>query len=72
VPRPPSPVALLVVRVWLEGPPTEPRIQVRSTMDVAHGFDETASFGDPESACAQVRRCLKQFIASGDNRVTGQ
>jgi hypothetical protein len=75
---PPPRVALMVARAWLEGPPSAIRVQLRWSADVTAGFDEIAtfdeiaSFADIDSACAQVRRCLEQFLSLGDDPVTSR
>lgn len=68
---PPMPrVALMVARTWLEGPEPVIRVQVRWSADVTGGFEEIATFGDIDSACAEVRRCFEQFVVTGDDPVT--
>jgi hypothetical protein len=54
----------------LEGPEPVIRVQVRWSIDVAGGFEEIVTFGDIDSACAQVRRCFEQFVVKGDDPVT--
>jgi hypothetical protein len=68
---PPLPrVALMVARTWLEGPEPALRVQVRWSGDVTGGFEEITTFGDIDTACAEVRRCLEQFVVGGDDPVT--
>jgi hypothetical protein len=61
---------LLVVRIWLEGPPPALRAQVRFALDVDRGFEATATFGDLDTACGAVRGCLEQFLAGSNGSVT--
>jgi hypothetical protein len=60
----------MVARTWLEGPESAIRVQLRWSADVTGGFEEVASFADIDSACAEVRRCLEQFLSASDDPVT--
>lgn len=60
---PRDPVALLVLRVWLEHGSRLPlRAYVRKTNDVALGFDAPSTLTDVEAAVDEVRTWLESLL----------
>jgi hypothetical protein len=63
---PPERTAVLVIRVWLEGVHTEPRLRARitSTLDVSeHGPTDTFGAASEKEIVKAVRAWLRAFAA---------
>jgi hypothetical protein len=59
-----SRTGLLVIRVWFEEEAQRPlRAQIRSTTDVATGFERAMTVAEVDAACEAVRGWLDQMLA---------
>ena len=58
-----APVALLVVRAWLESGSTEPlRATIRLTTDTVAGFTREVSVSDPAAVTEVIQAWLEEVL----------
>jgi hypothetical protein len=56
---------LLIIRAWVEPGSSSPlRAQIRSTADVAHGFDRSLTVAQEEAVVAMVQAWLSEIMAA--------
>lgn len=61
-----TPVAMVVIRAWLEDGSEEPlRVGVRLTADTARGFERELMFSESAAVEALVRDWLAEVLAAG-------
>ncbi len=58
--------AVLIIRAWVEPHPSSPlRANIRSTTDVAAGFESTLNLADADAVAQVVRTWLREVEARG-------
>jgi MoxR-like ATPase len=59
-----SPVGVVVIRVWVEGPDRRLRARVTQTLDVTEREQMVRAAGTPEGVEAIVREWIAAFLAA--------